>query len=170
MVRDEIVFHLENLGSRKEEIKSRLDKVLQSLDIVHLQNRVVTELSSGEIQKVALAKALIINPKILILDEPFARIDSSSALNLIEILKNLKRNLIIIIFEHHLDDLLEIADRLIILENGEIVSDASPENSFHLLTDTLQPDIMKIKIPGKSKVNYKFNSVKKEVVKFLLEK
>ena len=103
LVHDEIAFPLENLGFTKVEINQRITAILKQLKISHLEYRIVTELSSGELQKVALATAMVTRPAILVLDEPFARIDSDSELTLNNIIKELKETTNVIILEHHLD-------------------------------------------------------------------
>jgi energy-coupling factor transporter ATP-binding protein EcfA2 len=128
IVEEEIVFPLENLGLSREEIYHRLDKVLEELDITHLHNRLLLELSSGELQRVALATALVMNPQTLILDEPMARIDPKSEVKLVRNLKSLAaRGMLIIAFEHRLDYLLAEADIVVVLKNGKVKTVGSPK-------------------------------------------
>ncbi|MFW9856706.1 MAG: ABC transporter ATP-binding protein [Candidatus Thorarchaeota archaeon] len=128
VVEEEIVFPLENLRLSREEISNRLENVLQELEISHLRHRLLLELSSGELQRVALATALVTRPQVLILDEPMARIDPKSETKLATKLKSLARmGILVIAFEHRLDYLLAEADIVIILKKGKIFRVGSPK-------------------------------------------
>lgn len=145
LVEEEIVFPLENLQLPIHTIQRRLKALLEELGIKHLQHRVLTELSSGELQKVALATAIIHQPSIIILDEPMARIDPKTEIQLLKILERLQKSgHLILIFEHRLDYLLTIANRLIVLENGSILADDSPKNIIKKLSGIDMPEISQI--------------------------
>ena len=158
LVRDEVSFPLENLGYTKKEIELALDEILQKLQISFLKNRLVTEISSGELQKVALATALISKPRILILDEPFARMDSNSELNLINLLRELKKETIIIILEHHLDYILEITDSVILLDQRKTIITGIPGDVLPFLLNDI-PEISKITIPNKKNKFFSFSDL-----------
>ena len=169
LVRDEIAFPLENLGFSKDDIENSINDILQKLNIQHLKNRIVTELSSGELQKVALATALVTHPNIIILDEPFARIDSTSELNLIEILRELKKNSIIFVLEHHLDYILELSDQVIILDKGSTIASGTPYEIISQLKEN-KPEIGKIVIPPE-KTNYvSYSLIVKDLELYLQKK
>ncbi|MFW9777546.1 MAG: ABC transporter ATP-binding protein [Candidatus Heimdallarchaeota archaeon] len=142
VVEEEIVFPLENLGLSREEISIRLNDVLKELEISHLRHRLLLELSSGELQKIALAAALVTSPKILILDEPMARIDPRSEIKLATKLKSLARKgILVIAFEHRLDYLLAEADMVIVLKNGRITNIGSPKEVVSGMKDVDIPEI-----------------------------
>ncbi|MHA2295528.1 MAG: energy-coupling factor ABC transporter ATP-binding protein [Candidatus Hodarchaeales archaeon] len=145
LVEEEIVYPLENLGFTPEEMHKRLQFVLERLDIVHLRERLVTELSSGELQRVALATAIAPAPPILILDEPMARIDSRTEIVLARLLKELAQNgQLIIAFEHRLDYLLPLADRVIVLESGNIVAEGDPSSIIDQLVGVDLPEVSEV--------------------------
>ncbi|MHA2227303.1 MAG: energy-coupling factor ABC transporter ATP-binding protein [Candidatus Hodarchaeales archaeon] len=145
LVEEEIAFPLENLGFPRSEIKNQVKYVLEQLEISHLRFRLVTELSSGELQRVALATALAPIPPILILDEPMARIDPKSEVKLAKILRKLvDSNHLILAFEHRLDYLLPETDRLILLENGKIIGDGNPRHLLEDLTAIDLPEVSEI--------------------------
>jgi len=127
-VHRELSFPLENMGYDRTEIEKRIEDVLQILDIGHLKYRKTSELSGGEIQKVALAGALIRHPKFLILDEPTTQLDPRSAEDIIDLLKRLNEDagIGIIIVEHNMEKVLRRADRLILMKDGRIVDDRDP--------------------------------------------
>jgi len=134
-VRDEISFGLENLNLPKEEIIERVDDIVEFMNIEHLIDRDIDDLSGGEKQIVVICSYLVMKPKILILDEPFAFLDQKSSTLLLNRLKKLYQNkeldLSIIIVEHRLSKVLDIADYLLVLNyNGEIALKGSINNLF----------------------------------------
>ncbi|MFW9991140.1 MAG: energy-coupling factor ABC transporter ATP-binding protein [Candidatus Odinarchaeota archaeon] len=142
LVEEEIAFPLENIGFTRENMKQRIYYVLKQLDIAHLRTRLITELSSGELQKVALATALAPLPPLLILDEPMARIDSRTEIILAMILKDLARKgHLVIAFEHRLEYLLPEADHVILLEKGKIIAEGNPGQVLEQLVDVDLPEV-----------------------------
>lgn len=149
LVEEEIAFLLENLAFPAEEIKIRITQVLNQLGIPHLRYRLITELSSGELQRVAIANVLAHRPKILILDEPMARIDPKTEIYLAKILKELTlQGHLILAFEHRLDYLLPFADRLLLLEEGKLIGDDKPELLLAQIKDVDLPEVSELNWPG----------------------
>ncbi|MFX1514959.1 MAG: ABC transporter ATP-binding protein [Promethearchaeota archaeon] len=149
LVEEEIAFSLENLAYSRKRIQSCLTSVLDQLEIPHLRYRLMTELSSGELQRVALATAMAPRPPILILDEPMARIDPKSEITLAELLKNLSQNgHLIIAFEHRLDYLLPLADRVILLENGKLIADDESRAVLEKIRNIDLPEVSEVSFPG----------------------
>lgn len=142
VVEEEIVFPLENLGLSREEISSRLYKVLQELEITHLRQRLLLELSSGELQRVALATAMVTNPDVLILDEPMARIDPRTEITLAKSFKSLAaQGVLVVAFEHRLDYLLEKADLVVVLRKGQVTTVGSPKEVVSEMRNVDIPEI-----------------------------
>lgn len=104
-----------------ELIKGRVSSVIELLDLEGYSNKVIKELSTGNQVKVSLASALIHNPAMLILDEPFANLDISSSNNLLKILENLRKKKTLLITSHNLDLIISICDRFLIMDNGKII-------------------------------------------------
>ncbi|MCE7743130.1 MAG: ATP-binding cassette domain-containing protein [Candidatus Heimdallarchaeota archaeon] len=149
LVEEEIVFSLENLALPRNKINKLLDETFEKLNIGHLRNRLITELSSGELQKVSLASALAASPSILILDEPIARIDPKTEIELVNLLKTIAENgHIVLAFEHRLDYILSKADRLIILDKGKLIADGDPKKHLHLLEKIDPPEISLLEFPS----------------------
>ena len=141
-VEEEVGLVLENLRLVPEEIVTRLDEVFTSLKINHLRNKIQTELSSGELQRVALATALAPDVPILIFDEPMARIDLKSELLLVKLVKELvKEGKTVLAFEHRIDYLLEVADKVIVLDEGLVVAQGKPKDIIKHLLPIDPPEI-----------------------------
>ncbi len=120
---DEIAFSLQNLS--KEEIEKRIEEALKKVDMLDALNKDLYTLSLGQKQRVMIAEILARNPKYIILDEPTAMIDSLGKEKIYEIIKNLKKQGYTIICITNLADEILLADRTLILKNGQIASEIS---------------------------------------------
>ncbi len=107
-----------------DDHKVKYEQVIGVLGIVHLLNQKPTTLSGGEQQRVALGRALLANPDILLMDEPLASLDDarkSEILPFIEMIRN-SFDIPIIYVSHALDEIIRLADTLVLIENGEIAA------------------------------------------------
>ncbi|RLI01100.1 ABC transporter ATP-binding protein [Candidatus Bathyarchaeota archaeon] len=132
-VEGEIAFGVTNLGLPLDEIKHRINWVLNLLNLKDLRERSLKELSAGEKQKVVLACTLAMTPKILVLDEPTSLLDSFSARSLINTLVEINRKfrITVIIVEHKLNLLLNHVNRVLIMsKDGRIIADDNPRRIF----------------------------------------
>lgn len=132
-VEDELIFGLENLKFPREEMDKRIEEVLNILDIEDLRYKVLNSLSGGQKQKVAIASILILDPPIIIFDEPTANLDPLSSREVFAIINRLKEefNKTIIIIEHKLDNLIEYVDYVhIFSQEGGVVGKGRPEDIF----------------------------------------
>lgn len=122
---DEVAFGPLQIGLEPEEVKARVQDVLQMLGIEHLKDRSPYRLSGGEKKKVAVASVLALNPEVLILDEPASGLDPKTQRWLVELLQELNRyGRTIISATHNLDLVHAISDRVLILsEHHELVYD-----------------------------------------------
>lgn len=96
----------------KEE-KKYAENIMEKLGIIDLRNRQIGQLSGGQLQKVLIARALITNPDILILDEPTASIDSNTKIDIYNILKKLNYEKTIIIVSHDMEDIFKYVDSIL---------------------------------------------------------
>ncbi len=127
-VREEVAFGLENLGTPKDEMKSRVDQMIALLKIDDLKDKHPAELSGGQRQRVALASVLVMNPHILIIDEPTSQLDPLGTEEVFEIIKIMKeQNKTIILVEHKIDLISEYADRVLLLNNKQLILDDTVE-------------------------------------------
>ena len=107
--------------SRKQQ-QERIEEVLAELKLTELSSRLVSELSGGQMQRVKIAKALVSNPSLLVLDEPDAGMDEESHHSLIHIIEELhEKNISILFVSHHPHD-LEHADRIYFIEDGQMLT------------------------------------------------
>ena len=124
----ELAFGLENLGTPPDEIARRIAEMASYFGIVEWYDKDTAELSGGQKQLMNLASVLVMQPNLLILDEPTAQLDPIAAADFIATLKRLCNDfsLTILIAEHRLEDLVPLCDRLLVMENGSIIADAPP--------------------------------------------
>jgi len=119
-VRENIAFSSQLLGFTREEALEKADTVLELVKMGYRKEYIPTELSSGEQQKIGLARSLITNPKIIIADEPTGNLDIQNGLETVELLENLTKQGITIIMVTHNPEYLEYADRVAFMADGEI--------------------------------------------------
>jgi lipopolysaccharide export system ATP-binding protein len=112
----------------RAERKERLESLLRELDIVHVRKNKGHQLSGGERRRVEITRALVIEPKFMLLDEPFAGIDPLAVADLQRIVKKLKeRGLGILITDHNVRDTLSITDRSYVMYEGSIKKSGTPD-------------------------------------------
>ena len=147
VVEDEIAFSLENAAVPRSEMRIRVNQVLEQLNIRHLRRRKLDTLSGGEAQRVALAAALVLNPKILVLDEPTSQLDPQAAQDVLNMLEHLRRTngLTIVLAEHRLERILPFTDLMIhIHPDGSDCLIGSPQEILPL--SRLQPPVVQLGI------------------------
>lgn len=122
---------LETLKISKDEQKEKIESVSRKIGISHLMNRHPYDLSGGEQQKCAIAKMLLLEPKILLLDEPTKGLDAHSKSELRKILTDLKNDgITILIVTHDVEFSAEVSDRCALFFDGEVISSDIPEKFF----------------------------------------
>jgi energy-coupling factor transport system ATP-binding protein len=129
-VEREIAFGMENLCFPNDLMKKRIEEALDAVNISRLRNRITSELSGGQKQKVAIASALAMHPSILLLDEPTSELDPRSAeevLNVIEKIND-ELGLTILLVEHRLERVIHHVDRILMIDGGKLIYDGSPRN------------------------------------------
>jgi lipopolysaccharide export system ATP-binding protein len=112
----------------KKEIDDFIDKSIEEFNLSGLLKLKGRQLSGGQRRKVEIARTLASEPKIILLDEPFAGIDPIAIDEIKEVLMSLKeKNISILITDHNVREALEICDKAIVINNGEIISDGPKE-------------------------------------------
>lgn len=121
-VEEELAFGLENLGVPPKEMNKRVKKMVKLIGLESFRNRSPFELSGGQQQKVAIASVLIMEPRILVLDEPTAQLDPLGTSQVFDLIKKLaKKGITIILNTQKTDYLAEFADRVAILNKNKLV-------------------------------------------------
>lgn len=116
-------------GIPEDGIERKVHEVLAEFRCMHLATRLSSQLSGGETQRVCLARALVSEPELLLLDEPFAALDPSTRLGMLSELRQMavQRKMTVLLVSHHFSEVLEFAERALVLEEGRIVQDDRPE-------------------------------------------
>lgn len=130
-VMEDLAFPLENLNCSRDYIYSKINEISKYLGIGHLLNRCPRDLSGGEKQLVGLGCALITGPELLILDEAFSMVDSLSKINMLKLLKRIKRdyNVTILNITHDIEESV-YGDDIIVINNGSVVIHDSKINVY----------------------------------------
>jgi len=124
---DEVAFGPLQLRWQKSEVRDRVSETLARFGIAHLKDRVPHRLSGGEKKRVALASVLVLDPAVLLLDEPTAALDPRSQSQLIDLLVEWGGGAkSVITATHNLGDLEDIADRCLVLDGGRIAAEGAP--------------------------------------------
>ncbi len=119
---EEIAYGLENLGVDPEEMEGRVVGIAQKTNIEHLLLKNPYELSGGQQQRVALASVLVLDPEILVIDEPTSQLDPDGTESIFKVIETLKaEGKTILLVEHKMDLLAEYADAIIVLEGGKCI-------------------------------------------------
>lgn len=127
----DLVFSLENLGLSKEVITERLDNIISLFRLEDIKDKNISDLSRKEKIILAIACSLIYNPRVLILDEVFGKLDRVSRTEIFKLLNGYrsKNNLTIIMVTHDMEDTL-YSDKMIVMDNGKIVKYDSVINIY----------------------------------------
>jgi energy-coupling factor transport system ATP-binding protein len=127
-VEEELAFGLENLGVPRPEMLSRIDETLDFVRLSHLRQAFPHSLSGGQKQRVAVAAALVMRPRLLILDEPTSELDPEGRAEIFHLIHRLteEQEFAVLVVEHAIDELAVVADRLVVMQAGSIVFDDRP--------------------------------------------
>lgn len=131
----ELAFGLESLGMKQSAIQRRVAEIASYFDIQTWFRKDVCELSGGQKQLLNLASIMVMQPKVLILDEPTSQLDPIAATEFIETLHKINREIgtTIIISEHRLEELFPVADRVVVMDKGSVIADDTPEKIGYFL-------------------------------------
>lgn len=137
-VYEEIAFGLENRGVPRDEMRQRIERVMELTGIRDLGERSPYALSGGQQQRVALASILVLQPEILVLDEPTSQLDPIGTREVFQVIKDMSRQgMTIVMTEHKIEWVAEFADRVLALSEGEMLMLGLPQE---VLTSELLPE------------------------------
>lgn len=124
----ELAFGLESLGYSTPDIRTRVSEMASFFGIQTWFHKKVTELSGGQKQLLNLASVMVMQPSVLILDEPTSQLDPIAAQEFFNTLEKINRELgiTVILSEHRLEDAFAVSDRVIVMERGRVIADAKP--------------------------------------------
>lgn len=130
---DNVALVLKMIGIKdKDEIKKRVDYVLETLNIYRYRYRLASMLSGGERQRVAIARAIVKDPDIILADEPTGNLDSKNTLEIMNIIKCISKKRLVILVTHEVNLAKFYADRIIELEDGKVIKDYENETKDFL--------------------------------------
>lgn len=132
VVEDDVAFGPENLALPRQEIRDRVDASLKIVGLSEFKDKFIFHLSGGQKQRLAIAGALAMKPDILLFDEPASDLDPQGTMEIIRAIKRLAReeDKAIILIEHKLQDVIEIIDRMYVMDQGQLVLEGTPIKVF----------------------------------------
>ena len=130
---DNIAFPLKQKGMKKAERYEKARKIAEMLQIEYLLDRKPTQLSGGQQQRVSMARALVKEPDVLLLDEPMSNLDARLKIEIRDEIRRVQQEMGItsIIVTHDQEEAMAIADKIAILDNGRIQQYDTPEHLYH---------------------------------------
>jgi len=134
-VRQNIMAILETMKFARKARNERCDSLLEQFDLARLQGQLARTLSGGERRKLEIARALVTNPTMILLDEPFSGVDPIAVQDLQREIRGLKdRGISILLTDHNVRETLTVTDRSYIIDNGKVLREGSPKD---LINDPL---------------------------------
>lgn len=129
---DNIGFGLKMQGMKKDEYKSRVERIIELVDLGGREGSYPHQLSGGQQQRVALARSLVVEPKILLLDEPLSALDAKIRKNLQAEIRRIQQQLSIttVFVTHDQEEALTVSDRIFVMDHGNIVQTGTPEDIY----------------------------------------
>ena len=145
----ELAFGLESLGVSNGEIRAKVAEMASFFGIQTWFHMETNRLSGGQKQLLNLASIMVLQPELLILDEPTSQLDPIAATDFLQTLGRINRELgtTILICEHRLEDVIPMANRLIIMDRGRVIADDTPVRSFEILRNENHPMLLSMPTP-----------------------
>ncbi len=153
-------------GISKQERRKRAIDVLKRVGLIDHVHKKPNQMSGGQMQRVAIARALINNPDILLADEPTGALDSETSLQIMELLKEISKDKLIIMVTHNPELAQEYSTRIVKLLDGNIVNDSNPFNEENI--PIIQKDSKKISMSFLTALSLSFNNLKTKKARTVL--
>lgn len=126
-VREEVAFGLENLGVPRSEMEARIERALELFGLAQVGDQSPYALSGGQQQRLALASIFVMEPPVMVLDEPTAQLDPQGTREVMETVQTLAgQGRTIVLVEHKLEWVARLAARVLVLDQGALVADGDP--------------------------------------------
>lgn len=131
IVEEDVAFALENMGVPPDEMRERVDDALKSVGMYEYREHSPHQLSGGQKQRVAIAGIIAMRPECIVLDEPTAMLDPKGRKEVLKTIRklNAKFGITIILITHYMEE-AALADRIVVMDNGEIIMDGVPRDVF----------------------------------------
>lgn len=131
IVEEDVAFGVENLGVPPQECRRRVDEAMKTVGIYEQRLKAPHKLSGGQKQRVAVAGIIAMKPECIVLDEPTAMLDPSGRAEVLETIKKLNKEdgITVVLITHYMDEAVQ-ADRVVVMDGGQIVMDDTPQNVF----------------------------------------
>ncbi|TCL59313.1 energy-coupling factor transport system ATP-binding protein [Kineothrix alysoides] len=130
-VYEEIAFGLENLGIERQEMIHRIDEAMELLDIMKYKDREPFDLSGGQMQRMAIAGIIAMQPEVIVLDEPTSQLDPQGREEVYQAVQKLsKKGITIFMVEHNVEKIASYSDRVLLLDGGKLIDFDTPQRIF----------------------------------------
>ena len=131
IVEEDVAFGPENLGIESKEIRKRVDEALKAVGMYEYRTHAPDKLSGGQKQRVAIAGIIAMKPNCIVLDEPTAMLDPRGRQEVLETIQNLNKEygITIVLITHYMDEAV-LADRVIVMDSGKILTQGTPKEVF----------------------------------------
>lgn len=151
-VEEDVAFGPENLGVKPEDIVKRVDESIEKVNMEKFRFKSPNHLSGGQKQRVAIASALAMKPKCIVLDEPTAMLDPKGRQDVMEVLRYLNRmfGITIILITHHMSEAVR-ADKIFVMNKGKVVMEDTPRYIFSHVPELKE---LKLEVPLVTEIAY----------------
>ncbi len=131
-VYENIAFPLEVWGTPKAQVRERVEELLELVELPEKRYQRVSNLSGGQMQRVGIARALALNPKVLLSDEATSALDPRTTLSILDLLQDINKrfNLTIVVVTHQMEVIKRICNKVAILEQGKLIACGNTEDLF----------------------------------------
>ncbi|MGL5868283.1 ABC transporter ATP-binding protein [Clostridium chrysemydis] len=130
---ENIAYGLVNKKEKKEVIKQKVTDILKKVDLLHIKDKYPKQLSGGQQQRIALARAVVLEPKILLLDEPLSALDAKVRESLRREIKTLQEelNITTIMVTHDQEEALTMSDKIVVMNKAKVMQIGTPEEIYN---------------------------------------
>lgn len=130
---ENVAFGLKTRKVEKKLIEGRVDKILETVKISNLKNSLPENMSGGQQQRIALARAIVIEPDVLLMDEPLSNLDAKLRVEMRNVIKRIQRDVGIttVYVTHDQEEAMAVSDRIAVMNNGVIQHIGTPQHIYH---------------------------------------